>query len=81
MTVGLRGANDTEERVRVHEEIYKRPPPPRGREAYFLLNGGQGQDYHDGTRVIANKSNYNDGRTVPERTSREDGRSNAASGG
>ena len=33
-----------------------------------------GQNYRDGARVITNKANYNDGRTVQERTSREDGR-------
>jgi hypothetical protein len=33
-----------------------------------------GQDYRDGARVIANKTNYNDGHTLPEKSSREDGR-------
>src|SRR5829696_4508136 len=33
VTVGLRGANDTRERVRVYGEIYKTAPAPRAREA------------------------------------------------
>lgn len=34
-----------------------------------------GQNYRDGARVLANKSNYNDGRTLPEKASWEEGRS------
>ncbi|HWB01964.1 MAG TPA: hypothetical protein VG796_03000 [Verrucomicrobiales bacterium] len=34
-----------------------------------------GQSYRDGARVLANKSNYNDGRTLPEKTSWEESRS------
>ena len=33
-----------------------------------------GQTYRDGARVLANKSNYNEGRTVPERTATEGNR-------